>query len=151
MTRIRHTRLDHRFVEQMPEVLEPGVLYVSMTYATAAHKCCCGCGLEVITPITPTDWQIIFDGETVSLYPSIGNWNQPCRSHYIIDGGQVRVAAMWSDREIAAERGRDRRAKAQHYGVKPATGAAGPGYLDSSRRHRAWSRVTSWWMSGSKE
>ena len=67
-----HTRLEHRFVEHIPEHLEPGVLYVSMKYATAAHSCCCGCGEEVVTPFTPTDWQMIFDGETVSLRPSVG-------------------------------------------------------------------------------
>jgi len=34
----------------------------------------------VVTPLSPTGWSLIFDGETVSLYPSIGNWNFPCRS-----------------------------------------------------------------------
>src|SRR5712692_8520000 len=27
----------------------------SMAYATVAHKCCCGYGKEVVTPLTPTD------------------------------------------------------------------------------------------------
>ena len=31
--------LDHRFVERYPRRLEPGVLYISMEYATAAHSC----------------------------------------------------------------------------------------------------------------
>ncbi|WP_342776660.1 hypothetical protein [Hankyongella ginsenosidimutans] len=47
---MRHKRLDHRFVEHIPERLEPGVLYVSMDYATSAHSCCCGCGEEVVAP-----------------------------------------------------------------------------------------------------
>jgi Family of unknown function (DUF6527) len=69
---MRHPRLDHRFVDHVPEVIEPGVLYVSMKYATAAHQCCCGCGSEVITPFTPTDWSLTYDGDAISLNPSIG-------------------------------------------------------------------------------
>jgi hypothetical protein len=38
---MRAKRLQHRFVETMPEMIEPGILYVSMEYATAAHRCCC--------------------------------------------------------------------------------------------------------------
>jgi len=74
----RQETLRHEFVEHIPEELEEGVLYVSITYATAAHKCACGCGREVITPFTPTDWKMTFDGETISLAPSIGNWNFEC-------------------------------------------------------------------------
>jgi hypothetical protein len=117
---MRHTRLDHRFVEYIPETIEPGVLYISITYATAVHKCCCGCGLDVVTPLTPTDWQMTFDGATVSLSPSIGNWDFPCRSHYIIDRARVVIAPPWSDRQVAAERHRDHRAKTEFYGVRQA-------------------------------
>jgi Family of unknown function (DUF6527) len=60
---MRYARLAHEFVDHIPDVLDPGVLYVSMKYATAAHRCCCGCGLEVVTPFTPTDWKLTFDGE----------------------------------------------------------------------------------------
>ena len=38
-------------------------------------RCCCGCGEEVVTPFSPAQWQMSFDGEAVSLHPSIGNWN----------------------------------------------------------------------------
>ncbi len=86
---IRHKRLEHRFVEHIPERLEAGILYVSMEYATSAHSCCCGCGEEVVAPFTPTDWKMTFDGETVSLRPSIGNWTLKCRSHYVIDRSKV--------------------------------------------------------------
>jgi hypothetical protein len=52
-----------------------------------------------------------FDGESVALWPSIGNWNLPCRSHYIIRDGRAIEAEPWSDQQIASERERDRRAK----------------------------------------
>jgi hypothetical protein len=65
--------LTHEFVEFIPDAIEEGKIYVSIGYATAIHKCACGCGREVVTPLSPTDWKLIFDGKTVSLDPSIGN------------------------------------------------------------------------------
>jgi len=82
---LRHTFLKHCFVHYIPEQLEPGTIYISIDYATAVHICCCGCGEQVVTPFNPTDWKLIFDGETISLYPSIGNWKFKCRSHYWIN------------------------------------------------------------------
>lgn len=107
----RQETLRHEFVEYIPEELEQGVLYVSITYATAAHKCACGCGREVITPFTPTDWEMTFDGETISLAPSIGNWNFECQSHYWIRRGRVRWARRWTREEIDRGRALDRETK----------------------------------------
>lgn len=70
MTRRREIR--HEFVEFVPATLAEGVLYVSLEYGTASHLCCCGCGNKVVTPLSPTDWRMIYDGETVSLDPSMG-------------------------------------------------------------------------------
>jgi hypothetical protein len=125
---MRYPKLEHCFVDHIPEAIEPGVLYVSMNYATAAHQCCCGCGNEVITPIAPTDWSLIFDGESISLSPSIGSWTLPCSSHYFVDRGRAIEAPPWSERQAAAEQARDRRAKANYYAQAPnlATGLAEP-------------------------
>ena len=92
----RRTQMTHRFVEEIPRELEEGVLYVSIHFATAVHRCCCGCGQEVVTPLSPTDWQLAFDGRSVSLYPSIGNWSLPCQSHYWIRRDIVEWAPRWS-------------------------------------------------------
>ena len=99
---MKRSVLQHVFVDCIPEKLEEGVLYVSFKYATAAHKCCSGCGLDVITPITPTDWELSFNGESVSLNPSIGNWSHPCRSHYWIRKNQIQWAGSMSARQIDA-------------------------------------------------
>ncbi len=107
--------LTHRFVECMPDTLEDGVVYVSIPFALVSHKCCCGCGEEVVTPLSPTDWEFIFDGETVSLYPSIGNWNFKCRSHYWITRDRVEWAPQWSDDEIREGRHRDNVAKKRYF------------------------------------
>lgn len=117
-------KLEHRFVERIPRVLDPGVLYVSMEYGTAAHSCACGCGEEVMTPFTPSDWKMTFDGETVSLWPSVGNWQLGCRSHYVINKGQILPAGTWTQRQVAAEQARDKAAKARFYGT--ADGASTP-------------------------
>ena len=112
---MRYQRLTHRFVTHIPRVLEPGVLYISIEFATAAHSCCCGCGEEVVTPLTPTDWRLIFDGETISLWPSIGNWSFACRSHYLIERSEVVPALPWSDQRIAYARFKEKLAKARYY------------------------------------
>lgn len=92
---LRHVTLEHRFVHYIPDIIEPGVIYISVDYATAVHSCCCGCGEQVVTPISPNDWKLIFDGETVTLSPSIGNWNFPCRSHYFVRNGRIIEAEPW--------------------------------------------------------
>src|SRR6266436_4735734 len=96
----RQTTLAHEFVEYIPDELKDGTLYVSMPFATVAHKCCCGCGKEVVTPLSPTDWKLIFDGKSISLDPSIGNWSFECQSHYWIRGSTVKWAQQWSREEI---------------------------------------------------
>jgi hypothetical protein len=50
---LKLTVLQPCFVKGVPRELEPGVLYVSMEYGTVVHSCCCGCGLEVVTPPHP--------------------------------------------------------------------------------------------------
>lgn len=97
-------RLKHSFVEGFPDQLEKDVLYVSVEHATMAHLCACGCGAEVVTPLNPTDWRFTFDGKSISVQPSIGNWSLPCRSHYIIRHNLIHWAEDWSEERIAAGR-----------------------------------------------
>lgn len=127
---MRHQTLEHRFVRNVPRELDPGLLYVSMDYATAVHACCCGCGDRVVTPFTPTDWRMTFDGESISLHPSVGNWNQKCRSHYVIQRNRVLEAGPWSSAQIDAERRRDKKAKAAYFATSP-IGHEGEGALVS--------------------
>ncbi|GAO01298.1 hypothetical protein PSR1_00151 [Anaeromyxobacter sp. PSR-1] len=103
----------HRFVDQVPEDLEDGVVYVSIPFSTVIHKCCCGCGHEVVTPLSPHGWQLIFDGQSVSLHPSIGNRALPCRSHYWIKNNRVHWAGWYED--AGAKKTGKRRAKARAF------------------------------------
>ncbi len=150
---IRHTVLEHRFVQHFPETLEPGVLYVSLEFGSVAHSCCCGCGEEVVTPLTPTDWNITYDGETITLHPSVGSWTLPCRSHYVIRRGRVIEAPPWTDAQIAAERQRDRRAKASYFGQVESSPLpspvqkepAGEKHMPKSASENWWRRLLTWW------
>ncbi len=107
--------MQHRFVEIIPDAVEDDVLYISLKYCTAIHKCVCGCGNEVVTPISPTDWKLIFDGKTVSLSPSIGNWNFNCQSHYWIKRNEIVYAREWDKEEIQFGRTNDEKRKAKYY------------------------------------
>lgn len=77
-------------VEEIPSAddIQSGFLYISHKYGTAAHHCACGCGEEVITPLSPEGWTLHFNGR-FSLTPSIGNFQFPCGSHYFITNEEV--------------------------------------------------------------
>jgi len=90
----RRTILEPEFVTLMPETLVDGKLYISREYGTAIHNCCCGCGNKTVTPTSGHEaWKLtVLDG-TVSLTPSIGNWQFQCRSHYWIRSNKI----IWCD------------------------------------------------------
>lgn len=107
--------LQHKFVEFIPDALEPDTLYVSITYCTSIHLCVCGCGNEVVTPLSLNDWELIFNGKTISLYPSIGNWSFPCQSHYFIKNNVIRYAKKWSKAAITENQKQDRKKKKKYF------------------------------------
>jgi hypothetical protein len=109
----------YEFVEFVPELIEAGVVYVSIPYATAIHRCACGCNHEVVTPLSPTDWGVIFDGKSVSLDPSIGNWSFECQSHYFIRRNRVLWCDQWSKDRIDLSRARDTSRKENYYKSLP--------------------------------
>lgn len=131
MSRLHSIR--HEFVEFIPERLEPGVVYISIPYATTAHLCFCGCGSETVNPLAPHGWKLTFDGETISLSPSVGNWSFDCRSHYWIRNDRVEWAGSWSADQVEAGR-RARRRHIDHATTPEPVGprsnvAASPGLL----------------------
>lgn len=86
----RITNYTTEFVEYIPKKLEPGILYISVTYNTIVHTCACGCGTEIVTPLDRKNgWIMTYDGENSSLSPSIGNGRYECRSHYLMKNGFV--------------------------------------------------------------
>uniref|UniRef100_UPI0034CE0C99 DUF6527 family protein n=1 Tax=Francisella tularensis TaxID=263 RepID=UPI0034CE0C99 len=102
-------RVSSEFVKSFPQELRPGILYVSAFFSTAAHRCACGCGREVVTPLSPAQWVLTFDG-SVSLWPSIGSWTLPCNSHYVIERGKIRWSHAFTPDEIRRNQVKDSRA-----------------------------------------
>lgn len=128
-------QIQHQFVEAMPLQIDEGVLYISRRFNTAIHKCCCGCGLEVVTPLNSAKWSLKDHGSSVSLSPSIGNWSFPCQSHYWLERNQVRWAAHMSDRMIRQVRARD------HHDVQAFA-------QNESRKLGVFQRVARWLAGG---
>jgi hypothetical protein len=134
------------FVDEIPRALEPGKLYISIEYTIVTHLCACGCGNEVVTPLHPARWALTYDGERVSIWPSVGSWNLPCRSHYVIKHNKAQWAEPWSDDRISAVRRRDRAAIEAHFGSKQE--AQGEQFSSSPEGRPApsawWHRVRNW-------
>jgi hypothetical protein len=101
MKTIKKVPIEPVYVEIIPEpeYLESGKLYISKSFCLAIHLCLCGCGEQVVTPldeiVTETKriitempygygWILTDKGGKVSMLPSIGNYDFPCKSHYII-------------------------------------------------------------------
>lgn len=111
----RIDRVTFEFVDLLPPNLVDGVVYISIEHRTIVHNCCSGCGERVVNGIGPAEWKVVFDGETISLHPSIGNGALACNSHYWIRNNRV----VWA-RTLTAEQTRksqlsDRDDIAEHY------------------------------------
>jgi hypothetical protein len=148
----RIDKIEPEFVREIPRDLAPGKLYVSIVYSTATHLCCCGCGNEVVTPIHPTRWALTYDGETISLYPSVGSWNLQCQSHYVLETNRVRWARRWSKEQIDAGRACEQGEISAYFslpGEDPISSPSdGPMSTPTGRLRRLWCRITSKWSLG---
>lgn len=95
--------MQHKFADNIPDNIEYGCIYISMKYKTAIHLCACGCGEQVVTRFSPKDWTLTFDGVSISLSPSIGNWGFKCRSHYWIIKSEIVDASKWERQKSAGQ------------------------------------------------
>jgi hypothetical protein len=99
----------------MPKELKPGILYVSEEFGTAAHLCPCGCRSKIRTPLGPTGWSLKVSDSRPSLFPSIGNWQLPCKSHYWIKHGRIIWAGHWTNEQIVAGRRNEEKRRHTYY------------------------------------
>lgn len=95
--------LEPMYVNAIPIELEKGKLYVSLMYGTAQHLCPCGCGNRIVTPLNKTGWTLRYDGK-ISLYPSIGNYEINCQSHYFITDNEVKWVTSESQRNFSTQK-----------------------------------------------
>ncbi len=79
------------FIDSIPQAdaIEAGHLYISLKYNMTSHRCASGCEQLVPLPLSPADWSLSYNGDTVSLSPSIGNGVLACHSHYFIQNSQI--------------------------------------------------------------
>jgi len=106
---MRQLTITPQFVELIPTQIQDGILYISEKYGTAIHKCCCGCGHEVVTPLSLASWKLYRVGNIVTLHPSIGNWKFQCKSHYLIQKNKVIWVPSMSKQQIHRVQDRDKR------------------------------------------
>lgn len=103
------TTFDLELVHRVPEVPQSGILYACFDCNVIVHLCACGCGEKVVLPIDPDCWKVEYDGESLSLHPSIGNFQYPCKSHYWIRKNNV----VWADTHCPVSDEFTRKAKAK--------------------------------------
>ena len=78
------------FVDTIPKKLNEGILYVCLNCNVIIHKCACGCGEKTVTPLDKNNgWVMKYDGLSITLRPSIGNFSFNCNSHYYITENNV--------------------------------------------------------------
>lgn len=96
---LRIHELETVHLETMPDngMMDYGKIYVSLKFELAIHLCACGwCTRQTVTPfyneafpVGNRGWQYSETDGKVTLAPSIGNWNMPCKSHYYVRNGKV--------------------------------------------------------------
>lgn len=84
MKTINQVSIQPQYIEHMPDILEEAIIYISLEYQTASHLCLCGCKSLVVTPLGPNWWSIVNNSGKLTMTPSIGSFQLPCQSHYII-------------------------------------------------------------------
>ena len=132
--------MKHQFVEFIPDTLRPEIVYISIEHDIAVHLCACGCKNQVVTPLSPAEWSITYDGRSISLSPSIGNWNFECKSHYFIRNGRTDWSRKFSRDEIEWVQERDSRDRDELYENEKSSPIEAPVKPKESKGFWGW-----WW------
>ena len=85
MKTLKKVLIEPIFVEFIPDKLEFGKLYISEKTRSTNHLCLCGCGSEIVLPITKEGWELVkFPDGKITMSPSVGKMGRKCNTHYII-------------------------------------------------------------------
>lgn len=104
MKKIKKVPVEIRFFEgNRPEWedMEEGVIYVHKESTQSFHNCLCGCKEPVVMALDfinidgeeikgiwpPGNWNLTIKDGKATFSPSVGNYEFPCKSHYIITKG----------------------------------------------------------------
>jgi hypothetical protein len=95
-------RFRYEAVERIPkEQMADGVVYHSEEFELAGLRCACGCGHR-ITLLVPDSHQVFNDGGWAAVRPSIGVFDAPCKSHFIVDATGVEWLPPFSGAEATS-------------------------------------------------
>ena len=144
----KSTSLRPRFVRAIPadgRQIEEGYLYIALQYNTIVHRCACGCGGLSEIGLGPGLRTIEYDGEKVSLWPSIGARALKCRSHYWIRRNEV----VWAEElpenvdtwyEAKRREAQDKRRRQNESGPDVVSGLSGgeAGPLEGDSGRTSW-------------
>lgn len=83
--------LKPEYVDNAPSLpnVKEGVLYICKKDKWALHRCPCGCGNPVMLPLGSNGWTLTESDKGITLRPSVGSFNLPCKSHYYITDNKI--------------------------------------------------------------
>lgn len=90
------TEITPKYLDEIPNELEEGILYISEGYKVAIHLCACGCKGKTVTPLKTIakiiGWTLTKNQDKVTLNPSIGNFSGEApnyHAHYFIVNNKI--------------------------------------------------------------
>lgn len=87
-------------VDRIPAKMQEGVVYHTEEYELAGLLCACGCGHQ-ITLLVPDSHQVRDEGGYATIRPSVGVFDAPCKSHYVISAGNVQWLPAFTGAQAA--------------------------------------------------
>jgi hypothetical protein len=88
-------RFRYQLVDRIPKQMEERVVYHTEEFELAGLLCACGCGHR-ITLIVPDSHRVWDEGGYATIQPSVGVFDAPCKSHYVIRAGNVQWLTAFS-------------------------------------------------------
>lgn len=80
------------YVKFPPKIdsMREGELYILATETPSSiHLCPCGCKNIVVLPHDKDGWKLTDKNGKITMRPSVGSFNLPCKSHYYITDNKV--------------------------------------------------------------
>jgi hypothetical protein len=91
MKTIKTVEIEPVFIETIPDILEENKIYISEQNKVSIHLCLCGCKTEVVLIIGYPHWNHFIKNDKLTIVPSIGNFQIPCKSHYVITNNKANI------------------------------------------------------------
>ncbi|MER9102653.1 DUF6527 family protein [Mesorhizobium sp. M0848] len=90
----------YQLVDRIPTDMRESVVYHTEEFELAGLLCACGCGHR-ITLLVPDSHQVWGEGGFATIRPSVGVFDAPCKSHYVISAGDVQWLPAFTGAQAA--------------------------------------------------